>query len=213
MLLRILFATVALAGWTSAVHAGPECAPSAAQAKSAEPVVDWYDNYVRPYRMLAGNVDVARIGKSQVEAFIGEIAPFHRSAVLDPFFFEALAQRISASYTSLAGFKGIDAAAVEKIYKSGSGQQFDFSLMCITARSVRAPDDAFAITLFAVPFDDCRHVGLRGLVFTDTLVNGSSSGQCRPDQQFFRMLAVPLQAGTNEVTFVCRKAPGGCVRQ
>ncbi len=213
MCLRILLAVIALCGWSSALRAAPDCAPSAAQAKSAEPVVDWYDNYVRPYRTLPGNADATRLGKSQVEAFIEEIRSFHRSAVLDPFFFEALAQRISASYTSLAGFKGIDAAAVEKIYKSGSGQQFDFSLMCITSRSVRAPDDAFAITLFAVPFDDCRHVGLRGLVFTDTLVNGSSSGRCRPDQQFFRMLALPLQAGTNEVTFVCHKAPGGCARQ
>ncbi len=213
MFLRILLAVVALSSWSFVVQAAPDCAPSAAQAKSAEPIVDWYDNYIRPYRTLRGNAGAARLGKSQVEAFIDEIKPFHRSAVLDPLFFETLAQQVAASYSSLAGFKGIDAAAAEKINKSGSGQRFDFSLLCITARSVRAPDDAFAITLFGVPTDDCQHVGLRGLVFTETLVNGSSSGLCRPDLQFFRMFVLPLAAGTNDVTFVCRKAPGGCARQ
>ncbi len=93
------------------------------------------------------------------------------------------------------------------------GQRLDFSLLCINARTVRAPDDAFAITLFGVPIDDCQHVGLRGLVFTETLVNGSTNGQCRPDQLYFRMFALPLAAGTNDITFVCRKAPGGCARQ
>jgi hypothetical protein len=113
----------------------------------------------------------------------------------------------------LAGFNGIDAAAAEKIYKTGIGQKFDFSLLCINARSVRAPDDAFGITLFGVTADDCQHVGLRGLVFTETLVNGSANGQCRPDQTFYKMYIFPLPAGTNDITFVCRKERGGCARQ
>ena len=213
MLLRILLATVALAGWNSIVHAGPDCAAAIEQRKSAEPIVDWYDTHIRPFRTLPGDSGAARLGKKEAEAFIEQIKPFHRGAVLDPLFFEVLAQQILARHTGLAGFHGIDAAAAEKIYKIGTGPRFDFSLLCINARSVRTADDAFAITLFGVPADDCQHIGLRGLVFTATLVNGSANGQCRPDQQFFKLFALPLQAGTNQITFVCHKEPGGCERQ
>jgi hypothetical protein len=213
MFLRILLAVVALSGWSSVLQAAPDCTPSTVPAKSAEPLVDWYDTYIRPYRTMPGNSGELRLNKTQVEGFIEEMKPFHRSAVLDPLFFEALAQQISASYARAASFKGINTAAAEKIYKSGTGQALEFSLLCINARTVRAPDDAFGITLFGVPADDCQHVGLRGLVFTDTLVNGRTGGQCRPDQVFYKLFSLPLPAGTNDITFVCRKEAGGCARQ
>jgi hypothetical protein len=210
---RMLLAVALLAGISPAVHAGPDCTAPPDQRKSTEPMVDWYDNYIRPYRSLPGNAGEARLGKSQVEAFIEEIRPFHRGAVLDPLYFEVFAQLISDGYQGSAGFKGIDAAAAEKIYNAATRQRLDFSLLCINARTVRTPDDAFAITLFGVPIDDCQHIGLRGLVFTEILVNGSTSGQCRPDQPYFRLFALPQAAGTNFITFVCRKSQGGCVRQ
>ena len=35
-------------------------------------------------------------------------------------------------------------------------------------------------------------------------------GACRPDYPFFRMLFVPVLAGTNTITFLCSKDTGGC---
>jgi hypothetical protein len=210
---RLVLAAALFAGLSAALHAAPDCTRPAEQRKSDEPIVDWYDNYIRPFRTLPAGIADARLAKGQVEAFIGEIKPFHRAAVLDPLYFETFAQLISEGYQRSTGFKGIDADAAAKIYNAATRQQLDFSLLCINARTVRAPDDAFAITLFGVPIDDCQHIGLRGLVFTETLVNGSTSGKCRPDQSYFKMFALPIAAGTNEITFVCQKAPGGCVRQ
>ena len=77
---------------------------------------------------------------------------------------------------------------------------------------MRSPDDSFTITLFGVVADDCQHIGLRGLVFTAALVNGSANGQCKPDQLYRKMFIVPLPAGTNEITYICGKDRGGCAR-
>jgi hypothetical protein len=101
---------------------------------------------------------------------------------------------------------------VEKLYKPDSGQRLDFSLFCISPRTLRTPNDAFTVTLFGVIVDDCQHIGLRGLVFTSALVNGSANGQCKPDLRFTKMYIWPLPAGTNEVTFICGKDTGGCAR-
>jgi hypothetical protein len=210
-LLRALVAAAAFICWHGTSQAAPSCVPATEVRKSAEPIIDWYDNYIRPYR-LPGGADAARLTKSEVEAFIEEIEPFHRRALLDQLVFESLVARVMTDYARAPDFKGIDTAAVEKLYNSGSGQKFDFSLLCISSRSLRTPDDAFAITLFGVVADDCQHVGL-GLVFTDTLVNGSANGQCKPDQVYRKMIVVPISAGTNEITYICGKDVGGCTRR
>jgi hypothetical protein len=201
--------------WHGVLHAAQECAPMPAseQRKGAEPIVDWYDNYIRPYRGTSGDAAAARLTKSQVEAYIEASGSFLRRAVLDSFIFETLVQQIADSYARAGDFKGINTAAVEKIYKSGIGEKLDFSLLCISAKTLRTPDDAFGITLFGIVADDCQHMGLRGLVFSAVLVNGSANGQCRADQQYAKMFIVPVIAGTNEVTFVCGKDRGGCARQ
>jgi hypothetical protein len=211
--MRSLLVVVILVCGFGEVQAAPECAPATEQRKSAEPLVDWYDNYVRPYRSMPGGAEPARLTKSQVEDFIEQSERFNRRAVLDPFIFESLVQQIADGYARKPDFKGIDTATVEKLYKSGAGEKLDFSLFCISAKSLHARDDAFAITVFGVVIDDCQHMGLRGLVFTAVQVNGSANGQCRPDQNYAKMLIVPVHAGTNEITFICGKDSGGCARQ
>jgi hypothetical protein len=53
-------------------------------------------------------------------------------------------------------------------------------MLCIDTRTITTSDDAFAITLFGMNYEECQRFGLKGLVFTDILVNGSANGQCRP---------------------------------
>jgi hypothetical protein len=211
-LMRALLVASALTFWQCAVHAAG-CVPATEERKSEEPLVDWYDNYIRPYRPAAAGAGAARINKSQVEAFIDEIGAFNRRAVLDQLMFEPLVELVMAGYARAPDFKGIDTAAVEKLYKSGTAQKLDFSLLCIDARSVHTPNDAFGITLFGVVVDDCQHIGMQGLVFTAALVNGGANGQCKPDQLYRKMYVVPLPAGTNEITYVCGKDQRGCARQ
>ena len=205
---RALLLAIALVFWNTALHAAPDCAPSDPR-KAGDQIVDWYDVYVRPFRNLPAP---ASLSKGQIETLVGELASLHRPAVLDPLYFEPLVQQIAARYADVSSLRGIDASTAEKTYKSGSGTRYDFSLLCIDPKSVRSPDDAFAITLFGVTVDDCQHVGLRGLVFTETWVNGSVNGQCRPDNTYYRMLVIPVVAGTNSITFLCRKDTGGCAR-
>jgi hypothetical protein len=212
-MMRRLMVIAALICGGGETLAAQTCAPATEQRKSAEPLVDWYDNYVRPYRSMPGGADTARLTKSQVEDFIEFSERFNRRAVLDPLIFESFVQQIMDSYARAPDFKGIDTATAEKIYKPGNGEKLDFSLFCISSKSIRTPDDSFAITVFGVVTDDCQHMGLRGLVFTAALVNGSANGQCRPDQKYAKMLIVPVHAGTNEITFVCGKDFGGCARQ
>ena len=210
MFMRTLVLAVALVLWNAASHAAPECVVSDPR-KAGDQIVDWYDIYVRPFRPPTAP---ASLSKGEVETLVGEMASFHRPAVLDPLYFEPLVQQISTRYADASSFHGIDSSIAEKTYKSGTGTRYDFSLLCIDAKSVRLPADAFAITLFGVTIDDCQHVGLRGLVFTETWVNGSANGQCRPDQHYYRMQIIPVRvrAGTNSITFLCRKDTGGCAR-
>ena len=209
-MMRILFVVLAL--WQGALYAAPACNGPVGNSKSAEPIVDWYDNYIRPYRHLPPEQAAQRLSKAQVEAFIETLGEFNRSVSLDQLALESLVAQVTATYARAPSFKGIDTAAAEKLYKSDSGQKLDFSLLCISPRSLRTPDDAFAVTLFGVIADDCQHIGLRGLVFTSALVNGSANGQCKADQRFAKMYVWPLPAGTNEVTFLCGKDTGGCAR-
>jgi hypothetical protein len=208
MFLRTTFFVLACVLWHCVAYAGPDCTLTESR-KAGDLIVDWYELYVRPFRPLPAP---ASLSKEQVEALVEELTSFHRPAVLDPLFFEPLVEQISARYAGASGFRGIDAPAVEKYYKSGTGARYDFSLLCIDAKSMRSPDDAFAITLFGVNVDDCQHVGLRGLVYTETWVNGSAGGQCRPDRIYYRRMFIPVAAGTNTITFLCRKDMGGCAR-
>ena len=208
--MRILL--VAFALWHGVASAAPGCSAPIGESKSSEPIVDWYDNYIRPYRLLPADKAAQRLTKAQVEAFIEVLGTFNRRASLDQMELESLVSQVTNSYARAPDFKGIDTAAVEKIYKSDSGQKLDFSLFCISPKTLRTPDDAFGVTLFGVVADDCQHVGIRGLVFSDVRVNGSPTGQCKPDLFFTKMYLWPLPAGTNEVTFICGKDTGGCSR-
>jgi hypothetical protein len=213
MLMRMLFAAAVFACWHGAAYAATACAPATELRKSSEPIVDWYDNFIRPYQGVEAAA-APRLTKIQVEAFIDEIGQFHRRAVLDQLIFEELVEKIMVRYSRAPDFMGIDTAGVEKMYQSGIGPKLDFSRMCISSKSLRSPHDVFGITLFGVVADDCQHVGgLRGLVFTAVLVNGSANGQCKPDLKFSKMVIVPVNAGVNEITFLCGKDRGGCARQ
>lgn len=206
--MRALILLAMLALWNFNAHAAPDCAFSDPR-KPGDQIVDWYDIHVRPFRPPPAP---AGLSKAQVEALVDDMGALHRPAVLDPLYFEPLVQHVAARFADASSFRGIDAAAVAKTYKSGTGTRYDFSLLCIEAKTVRTPDDAFAITLFGVNADDCQHIGLRGLVFTETWVNGSANGQCRPDRVYYRMMIVPVNAGTNSITFLCRKDMGACAR-
>jgi hypothetical protein len=207
-----LLSAAALVFWHGAVFAAAGCAGPIGENKSSEAIVDWYDNYVRPYRYLPADKAAQRLTKAQVEAFIDVLGTFNRHASLDQLELEGLVSQVMRSYARAPDFKGIDTAAVEKIYKADSGQRLDFSLFCVSPKSLRTPDDAFSVTLFGVVADDCQHIGIRGLVFTAVLVNGNPNGQCKPDLFFTKMYIWPLPAGINEVTFICGKDTGGCAR-
>jgi hypothetical protein len=207
--MRILL-LVALIGWQGAAFAAQGCSGATPQAKSGEMLVDWYDNFIRPYRYLPANEAMPKSTKAEVEAFMDRLAPFNRRASLDQLELEHLVRQVMASYAKAPDFSNIDNAAVEKLYKSDSGDKVDFSLFCISPRTLNTPNDAFGVTLFGVVADDCQHVGLRGLVFTSTLINGRANGQCRPDLVSYKLFALPLQVGLNEITLICGKDTGGC---
>lgn len=213
MRMRVFLIAAVLMGYHAAAEAAPACTGAAEVRKSSgEPIVDWYDTYIRPYRYLPADQAAQRLTKAQVETFIDTLGTFNRRASLDQMELEGLVSQVMRSYARAPDFKGIDTAAVEKLYKADSGQRLDFSLFCVSPKSLRTPDDAFSVTLFGVVADDCQHIGIRGLVFTSALVNGSPSGQCKPDLFFTKMYIWPLPAGINEVTFVCGKDTGGCSR-
>ncbi len=149
----------------------------------------------------------------QIEALIDKQDAFNRRGTRDPLFFEALVQQVTQHYARAPDFKGLDLPTVKQSYRPGSGPELDFSMICVDSRTAAAPDDTFALTLFAVTNENCQHMGLRGLVFTDTLVNGAAGGQCRPDHVYYRNLIFAINAGTNTVTFLCRKEGRSCIRQ
>ena len=181
-------------------------------AKSDEPIVDWYDNFIRPYRYLPPAEANRKPTRTEVEDFIDVLGSFNRGMSLDQFALEPLVRQILESYARAPNFSGIDNATVEKLYRTDGGQKIDFSLFCISPRTLRTPNDAFSVTLFGVIVDDCQHVGMRGLVFSSALINGSPNGQCRPDLFFRKKVLWPILAGTNEITFLCGKDIGGCAR-
>jgi len=175
-------------------------------------MAEWYEKYVNPFKAVAGKTDGPRLTNDQIEALKEGMDAFHHSIVGDPLFFEALVRQIAVNHARSPNFKGLDSVAAEKIYKPGSGPNLDFSAMCIDTRSTQFPDDSFAITLFGVNNSNCQHAGLRGLVFTESLINGGTNGACRPDYVAYKNLIFPVALGANAITFLCVKAINGCSR-
>lgn len=205
----LLWATLCLGN--SLLYAAPDCPVPAYAPRTTDRITDWYDLYLKPYRLSAGIAEGPSLGMEQIEALLEKLETFHRRSSRDSLFFEALAQQIAASYARASDFKGLDTLAAGKIYKPGP--DLDFSTVCIDTQTTRSPDDTFAVTLFGMTSYDCRHIGLRGLVFTETLINGVVNGECRPDHVYYKRLIFPVNAGTNTVTFLCRKDSAGCLRQ
>ena len=210
MFVRALFllAAIVLGDMTSAL--AQECPTAINPPKAPENIVDWYDQYIAPSRTLAGVPENPHPSRAAIESLVEKMAGFHRRGVSDPLFFEPLVQQIAASFADHGDFKGLNSVAAQKIYRAGAGSDLDFSALCIDTRRTRFPEDTFAITLFGVSLDNCQHLAGRGLVFTGTMINGNANGECRNDRNFFRMLIVPVPAGTNTITFVCSKDVGGC---
>jgi hypothetical protein len=212
MHLRSASFLAALLLWNSPLPAASNCPVPAYAAKSSVQMVEWYERYVNPFKAVAGKTDGPRLTSDQIEALKDGMDAFHHSIVGDPLLLEALVQQIAVNHARSQNFKGLDSVAAEKIYKPGSGPNLDFSAMCIDTRSTRFPDDSFAITLFGVNNDNCKHAGLRGLVFSETLINGGMNGACRPDHVAYKNLIFPVNFGTNAITFLCIKATNGCLR-
>lgn len=179
--------------------------------KSPDEITDWYERYISPFRAYAGMADNPRLTKEQIEARAGTMEEVNHRILADSLQFEALVQQIAAHYARSPDFKGLDSKVAGKIYRPGA--RLDFAALCIDTRSLSSPDDTFAITLFGVTNRDCQHTGLRGLVFTNTLINGAVEGQCRPDDVYYRSLIIPVTVGTNTVTFLCSKESYGCYRR
>ena len=205
----LLWATLSLGNSLS--YAAPDCPVPAYTPRTTDQITDWYDRYLKPYRLSAGIPEGPSLTVGQIDALTEKLETFHRRSSRDSLFFEALTQQIVASYARSSDFRGLDTPAARKIYRPGP--DLDFSLMCIDTKTARSPDDTFAVTLFGMTSYDCQHIGLRGLVFTETLINGAVNGECRPDYVYYRRLIIPVTAGTNAVTYLCRKDSGGCLRQ
>jgi len=211
MYIRSASLLAALFLWNSPIPAAPNCPVPAYAAKTSGQMAEWYEKYVNPFKAIAGKTD-GPLTNDQIEALKEGMDAFHHNVVGDPLFLEALVQQIAVSHARSPNFKGLDSSAAERIYKPGSGPNLDFSAMCIETRSTQSPDDSFAITLFGVNNSNCQHAGLRGLVFTESLINGGTSGECRPDYVSYKKLIFPVNLGTNTITFLCVKATNGCSR-
>jgi hypothetical protein len=214
MLIRAIFLGALLALGNSVLLAAPECPVAAYAPKTTSQITDWYDKYISPSRAAGGLPATPRPAKDQLEALVETLDAIHLRSISDPLMFEPLVQQIAAHYANDGDFKGLNSASAEKIYKSGSGPNLDFSALCIDTRRSRFPDDTFAISLFGVNNSNCRRAtGLRGLVFTETLVNGAAKAECHPDDIYYRSWIIPVAAGTNVITFVCNKDANGCTRR
>ncbi len=212
MLRRGIFLMALLLLGNSLACAAPDCPVAAYAPRGNDPITDWYDKYIKPVRAYAGLPDSPRPTEEQIQTLIEQLEAFHHRSIGDPLFFEPLVQQILLQFEGLPSFNGLSSATAEKLYKSGSGTSLDFSTLCIDTRSTSSSDDTFAISLFGVNNDDCRHASLRGLVFTDSLINGAANAQCRADHIYYKNLIFRITAGTNVVTFVCRKDAHGCLR-
>lgn len=208
MPIRTILALALLAAAHIPAAAAAGCPAPVYTQKSPDQITDWYERYISPFRAYAGMADNPRPTKEQIEARVGTMEEVNHRTLADSLLFEALVQQIAAHYARSPDFKGLDSKVAEKIYRPGPS--LDFTALCIDTRSLSSPDDTFAITLFGVANSDCERMGLRGLVFTNTLINGAVEGQCRPDDVYYRKLIIPVAVGTNTVTFLCSKDSYGC---
>jgi len=214
MLIRAILLAALLALGNFAVLAAPACPVPAYAPKTTSQITDWYDKYIGPSRAVGGFPASPRPAKAQVEALVKALDAIHLSNITDPLIFEPLVQQIAEHYAKDGDFRGLNSAGAEKIYKAEAGSRLDFSALCIDVRRSRYPEDTFAISLFGVNFNNCQRASnTRGLVFTETLVNGAAKAECHPDDTYFRSLFIPVNAGTNVITFVCGKDIGGCARR
>lgn len=209
--LRAASLIVLLAAWLAAPPAAALCPTVDFSRPPPTNIVEWYAQVIEPARAYAGFAVEPRPGGSAIEATVDARDGFHRRSILDPLHFEPLVRRLAAAHADAGDFKGLDTRAAERLYRGESGHPLDFGALCIDTRRTRFPDDTLAITLTGVNLYNCKHVTLRGLVFSATLVNGAANGECRDDLQFYRMLFMPAaRVGTNSVTFICTKDAGGC---
>ena len=214
MLIRAIVLAALFALGNSVLFAATDCAIPAYAPKTTSQITDWYDKYIGPMRTTGELPASARPTKAQIEALVDILDAVHLRSISDPLMLEPLVQQIAAHYAKDGDFKGLNSASAEKMYKSGFGPKLDFSALCIDVRRGKFPEDTFAISLFGVNNYNCqRAMGIRGLVFTETLVNGATKAECRPDDTYFRNLIIPVTVGTNAITFVCSKDTNGCARR
>ena len=205
-----LFAVLAVC-LSSIPPAAALCPNVELKAPPPETIVDWYAMVIEPTRAYAGFPVTPRPAKNVIEAMVDSLDSFHRRSILDPLYFEPLVRRLVAAHANVGDFKGLDTRTAENLYRGDTGGAVDFGALCIDTRRARFPDDTFAITLTGVNNYNCTHVTLRGLVFSNILINGAANGECRADLPYFRMLFMPVAlSGTNTVTFLCTKDAGGC---
>ncbi len=179
--------------------------------KSPDQITDWYEKYIVPFRTYAGMADNRNLTRDEVEARVDAIAEANHRMLADSLQFEPLVNQVADHYRRFPDFKGLDSKTAQRIYRPGPSM--DFAALCIETRSANSADDTFAITLFGVTAQDCGHVGLRGMVFTNTLINDATDGRCRPDFVYYKSLIFPVVVGSNTVTFLCTKDTHGCDRR
>jgi len=210
--MRAFLACAALGAALAPAPAAAGCPiPGYTAQKSGEGIVVWYDKYIVPFRTYAGTAENPPPTKEQVEARVEALEEINGRMLGDSLQFEPFVQQIIAHYARADDFKGLDNAMAQKIYRPGPA--LDFTAMCIETLSGRARDDSFAITFYGVTVGLCDRSGLRGLVFSEALINGAVEGRCRPNDFYLKRYVVPVDAGTNTVTFICRKDAHGCARQ
>jgi hypothetical protein len=206
-------AAAALCLGSACLHAATACPNPPETPKAFGHISAWYDAYVKPFLVLGGIPESHTLTPEAIEGLIRRQNAYNQVSLRDSLYFEPLVRSMTRHYAKASDFSGLDRETAAKIHRAEAGETLDFSLLCIDTRTTAARDEAFAITLFAVNEAECNRIGLRGLVFTDTLVNGVAGGRCRPDHVYYRMLFLKIEAGTNTVTLVCRKESNACVRQ
>jgi hypothetical protein len=210
---RSAFLLLLLFFGSSGLLAAQDCPnPAYRPLQSGEQLTDWHATYVRPFRTPAGGVDAPSLTKDQVESLIEQMRTFHQRSLGDSLWFESLVQKITANYAGARDFRGLNTPVAERLSGSERSKDLDFSALCIDTRRSSSADDTFGITLFGLIKRDCEHVSLRGLVFSDALINGTVNGECRPDHIYYKRIIFPITAGTNTITFLCRKDGTGCAR-
>src|SRR5687768_1571542 len=82
----------------SALFAAPPCPAPAYAPRSTDKILDWYDAFLRPFRVVAGIQDSPSLSVEQISAQLDKLATYHRNSLRNSIFFEVLTQQISAQY-------------------------------------------------------------------------------------------------------------------